>query len=236
MKTKTFLRRVRDLSVNISKSMPIVSRYSLAGKGSRGTSIDTCDKTNPATAGRRHCRTPPADLATSSHPNTGPSGQEMPVHQSPRHNSAVGPAMPDLPQSQQTHRPHGVVRAMPDRSRSRCRRCLHQTPWMGRASDGQRAASSGSLRPPERQLDRTTAGPGHGTDRRTSSLGRRGKAGWGLGAAGAGLHTGLGGIPQSSWPRSMARIQSSFASLLERYRSRLRPCGLLAGGRQCRES
>ena len=134
----------------------------------------------PATADRRHCRTPPAGLVTPSHPHTEPSGQATPDHQSPRHNLAVGRAMRDPHQSRRTHRPHGD-RAMPrecSQQSRRCRRRRHRTPWQGRGSDGQRAASSGSPRlPGRRQLVRTTAGRGHGTDRRTSCLGHRGTVG-----------------------------------------------------------
>jgi len=238
MKKKCFGGGARPANISICCiNMPIISRALVGREGVKGHRY--MRPKYPATADRRHCRTPPGDLVIPSHLHTEPSGQETPDHQSPRHKSAVGRAMRDPRQSRRTRRPHGD-RAMPRERSQQSHRCRHRrTPWLGLGSDGQRAASSGSPRLPGRrrrhQFVRTTAGLGHGTGRRTLWLDRRGTVGSGRGAAGAGLRTGLAGAPQSSWPRWTVRIRANFALRLRRCRSRLRPFGLLAGGRQCRE-
>jgi hypothetical protein len=158
-----------------------------------------------------HCRTLPADLATSSHLHMEPSGQVRPSHQSPCHKPLE-------------------ARAICARFRNR-----RHMPVPGPANDARRAASSGSPRHPGWSV-RTRAVGARGTGRRTSCLDRRGTVGSGRGAAAAGWHTGLGGARRSSWPRWKTRIRPNFVLLRpERCRSRRPQCGLLAGGQKCRE-
>lgn len=179
----------RPANISICINMPIIIKCVRWQGKSEGTSIH--EAKHPATADRRHCRTqpvdlvtpchphtPPVDLATPCHPHTESSGQETPDPQSPPRNLAVERAMPGLRQSRRIRRPHGDRAIPPDRSQQSRRQ--HHTPQMGRGSDGQRAASSGSPRLVGRHRQRhrhqhrqhhrfvrTIGGPGRDTGRRT---------------------------------------------------------------------